>query len=108
MAANNNGYWPYTVWPGDVLVDAKGVVRKVLHSVQGKSGYTTTVMFLIKRKSWTTRPVTTYIYTDLKRLGFRPIPNVKIAITLMEAIIIKENTVSPANNPESLRYHSPL
>lgn len=106
MAVNNNGYWPYTVKPGDVLIDSNGSIRKVLHAVQGKSGYTTTAMFLIKRKSWTTRPVTTYFYTDLKRLGFRPIPNVMIPITLMEAIIIKENIMIPANSPESLRYHS--
>ena len=106
MAANNNGYWPYTVKPGDVLIDSNGSIRKVLHAVQGKSGYTISVMFLIKRKSWTTRPVTTYTYTDLKRMGFRPTPNAMIPITLMDAIIIKENVVSPAKNPMLLRYHS--
>ena len=33
-----DGHWPYTVKPGDVLIDSNGSIRKVLHAVQGKSG----------------------------------------------------------------------
>jgi hypothetical protein len=69
---NNNGYWPYVVKKGDILRDSKGnlrVVRKVSYGLNGLPIY---VSFTIKRCSWTRRPATTLIYTDLRIRGFVP------------------------------------
>ena len=96
MATNNRGYWPHTVYPGDILVDHRGHMRKVLHSSQGASGYTINVTFRKKRKSGTGRPTTSYSYTDLKYQGYRPLPNVKVPITKAEATAVMK--LFPATN----------
>ena len=106
MSANNAGYWPYTVYQGNVLRNAKGNTRKVLSAIQGDSGYTTSVMFLIKRESWTTRPVTVITYTDLALQGYYPIPKVRIPLTPKEVLIVMENNCIPAKNPEKLRFYA--
>jgi hypothetical protein len=105
MTTNNNGYWPYAVSPGDILRSSNGEPRKVLRSIQGASGYTTSVVLLKKRKSWTTRPVTVLNYTDLARLGYRPFYGLRVPLTHMELAIAEENCCTPARDPSSLRYH---
>ena len=104
MAINNNGYWPFTVRPGDILRDANGVCRKVIEANTGRSGYTTTVTFLIKRRSWTSRPITVLNYVDLKMRGFKPIENVRVPLTVLETLIQKETAQVLSHH--KLRFHA--
>lgn len=70
---HNNGFWPYRVEPGDVLLDDAGNFRTVLKATQDdESGFTTHVHLTIMRCSWTRRPYTVKTYCDLQRAGFQP------------------------------------
>lgn len=72
MSVNNNNYWPYVVKVGDILRDAKGNERVVRRVSYGSNGLPTYVTFSINRCSWTRRPYTVLLYTDLRRRGFVP------------------------------------
>jgi hypothetical protein len=65
--------WMRALRVGDVLT-RNGRTYRVVRTVTFKpNGNLHAISFAIKRRSWTGRPCTTYMASDLKTFGFRPV-----------------------------------
>lgn len=69
--------WMLTLRVGDVLRNRKGNTRVVRDISRYVTGELYSVTFSIQRCSWTTRPYTTYNYTDLKNYGYEPVAGIR-------------------------------
>jgi hypothetical protein len=64
--------WMRHVRVGDVLLTGRGTYRVVRAVTYRADGALTAVQFVIRRRSWTRRVLTTVIFSDMVTLGYQP------------------------------------